>query len=325
MKLRWGILSAARIANAIVNAARYAQFSEVVAVAARDHSRAQAWAAERGIPRVLDSYAALVTCNEIDAVYIPLPNSLHKEWTLRALRNGKHVLCEKPLALTPAEVDEMMNAAEAHAVRLMEAFMYRFHPQIRMAREMVDGGKLGELRLIRASFEYFNSRPTDVRWDPDLGGGALLDVGSYCVNAATLFFDRAPVAVTAAAQFTDRGVDETMAALLEFPGAAFATLDCSFRANYYQQLELHGTAGRLSIPAPWRQDEDPTQILFEHDRQIEPLTAPGANEYREMLDHFSQCVLENRPVAFPPATSRMNTAILEALARSAREKRRVEL
>src|SRR5919107_1683599 len=184
--VRWGILSTARIAQRIVDGAELAENAELVAVASRDEARGRAYAAERGIPRVHTSYDALLADPEVDAIYNPLPNSLHVEWTVRALEAGKHVLCEKPLSRRAAEVDVAFDAAERAGRLLMEAFMWRFHPQTEELARLVREGAVGELRYVRAAFGFDLPDESNVRWLADLEGGALMDVGCYCVSGLRL-------------------------------------------------------------------------------------------------------------------------------------------
>ena len=325
-KLRWGVVGAAKIADAILNGARGSRYNEVVGVAARDSNRAAQWASERGVPRVFESYSSLVASDEIDAVYIPLTNNLHMEWTVRAAERGKHVLCEKPFAMNASEVDRMIAAADRHHVKLMEAFMYRFHPQMPKAKRLVAEGLIGRVKFIRAAFDYQSKRPpTDLRWHKELGGGALLDVGSYCVNGALFFAESPPRAVTGSGTFTKDDVDESFAGLIEFQDDVRATFTCSFRAGYNTRLEIQGTTGMLTLLSPWRTTENPMTIVYSHDEREEVLSAPAVNHYREMLDHFADCVANDTPVAVSPQSSRTGMAVIDALFKSAREGRRVTL
>ncbi|MCG6958224.1 MAG: Gfo/Idh/MocA family oxidoreductase, partial [Gemmatimonadetes bacterium] len=206
-KLRWGVMSTANIGRAAVNPAIQASTNGVLTViASRDEARARAFAERASIPRWHGSYEALVDDPEVDALYIALPNSLHREWTIRAAEAGKHVLCEKPLALDAGECREMQAAADAHGVKLMEAFMYRFHPRTGKVLEMVRSGALGDLRTLRSAFTFRLTRPGNIRMDPDLGGGALMDVGCYCVNVSRTVVGGEPVAAQARAHWAASGV-----------------------------------------------------------------------------------------------------------------------
>src|SRR3954468_11361124 len=222
---RWGILSTARIAQRIIEGARLSQDAQIVAVGSRDLTRAQAYASEHGIPRVHGSYEALLADPEVDAVYIPLPNSLHVPWSVRALEAGKHVLCEKPLSRHPAQVAEAFDAAERAGRVLMEAFMWRFHPQTDELVRLVRDGAVGDVRVIRAPFGFNLPWLENVRWDPALEGGALMDVGCYCVSAMRLLCDAEPERVSGE-QVLNHGVDARFAGVLRFPGDVLGTFDC---------------------------------------------------------------------------------------------------
>ncbi|MBT8395595.1 MAG: Gfo/Idh/MocA family oxidoreductase, partial [Gemmatimonadetes bacterium] len=222
-KLSWGVISTAKIGQRAVNPAIQASSNgELLAVASRDAGKARAFAEEAGIPTSYGSYQALLDDPSIDAVYNPLPNSLHREWTIRAVEQGKHILCEKPLALDAAECREMEAAAAANGVKLMEAFMYRFHPRTERVLEMVREGEVGDIRQIRSSFTFPLDRPDDIRWDRELGGGALMDVGCYCINVSRTLAGREPVEVRAMANFRDGGVDQQMAGSLRFEDGLLA-------------------------------------------------------------------------------------------------------
>ncbi|MCJ7625863.1 MAG: Gfo/Idh/MocA family oxidoreductase, partial [Anaerolineaceae bacterium] len=227
-KLRWGIISTANIGKwAVIPAIQASSNGEVVAVASRDAQKGETFAAELGIPRSFSSYEALLEDAEIDAIYNPLPNSMHLEWSIKAAEKGIHVLCEKPLALDAAECDKMQAAADANGVKLMEAFMYRFHPQTEKVVELVREGVLGELRFIHSAFTFRLTRPENIRWDPDLGGGALMDVGSYCVNISRTVAGQEPVEVQAFARWSPSGVDEQLAGTMRFESGVLAQFDCA--------------------------------------------------------------------------------------------------
>ena len=249
--VRWGVLGTANIARLVIPAIQQSHNGRVVATASRDLARAKTFAAELSVPRAVASYDELLNDPEIDAVYIPLPNSLHKPWTIRAAQQGKHVLCEKPLALTASECDEMIEACDAARIILMEAFMYRFHPQIHKVRGLIAQGSIGKVRLIRAAFSYILADPGDIRRVKELGGGALMDVGCYCVNMARLMIGTEPAEVQAMADFgTGSAVDETFVGLMRFPGGELALFDCSFGYPFRQFVEIVGTEGVIEMPAP---------------------------------------------------------------------------
>ena len=247
-RLRWGVLSTANIGRAAVNPALQASRNGVLqAVASRDAERADAFAREHGIPRAYGSYEALIDDPDIDALYVPLPNSLHREWVIRAVGAGKHVLCEKPLALGAADCLEMAAAAEEAGVKLMEAFMYRFHPRIERVVDMIRDGHIGEVGAVRSTFTFRLRSPDNIRLDPSLGGGSLMDVGCYCVNVSRTIVGEEPHAVQATAQWTERGVDEAFAGLLHFPGGAVAHFDCALTLERCERFEVAGSDGYLDV------------------------------------------------------------------------------
>jgi xylose dehydrogenase (NAD/NADP) len=329
-RLRWGVLGTARIADAVVPAIRMSSNCELAAVASRDLTLAQAWARERNVPRSFGSYEEMLASDAIDAVYIPLPNALHREWTIRAAQNGKHVLCEKPLATNTLEAKEMIAAAEANGVVLMEAFMYRFHPQTEQLRQLVTDGVVGQVKMVRANFGFYLGRPDDVRWSKELGGGALLDVGCYCVNIARLVMNLEPVSASARAIWASTGVDETLSGVLEFANGALGVIGCSFRTGAWldQSLVASGTNGRIKISEPFRMGDDPIAIVLDSldvRNRSDTVQVPGANEYQRMVEHFASAVLNNRTPDYTPQDSLGNMRVLDALAESARTGRSVAI
>jgi xylose dehydrogenase (NAD/NADP) len=277
----------------VLPALQAARNARAVAVAARSFERAQALAAAHGLERVHGSYERLLEDPEVDAVYIPLVNSLHLEWTLRALAAGKHVLCEKPLALDAAQAERMAAAAEAAGRALMEAFMYRFHPRLREAREQTE-----PVLHLGARFGFPLAAPGNYRLDPGLGGGALLDVGCYGVSAARWFLGE-PDRVGAVEHREPGGVDLSVAAALRFPGGATATVWGSFESPEEQELVLVTTSGSRRLERPftaWRDPDDPYQL---------------------MVEEFSAAVLEGRPVPIPPSESVANLRVLDVVREAA--------
>ena len=329
-RLRWGILGTARIADSLVQAIRLSDNSELAAVASRDAEMARAWAGERQVALAFGSYDQMLSSDAIDAVYIPLPNALHKEWAIRAAQSGKHVLCEKPLAANSQDAQEMIAAAEANGVKLMEAFMYRFHPQTARLKKLVADGAIGEVKIVRANFGFLLSRPNDVRWSLELGGGALLDVGCYCVSITRLLMGVEPVAATARAVWAPTGVDETLSGVLEFANGALGVISCSMRTGAVmdQSLVVTGTGGRINVAEPFRMDEGPTDVLLDNlDRsgRVETVQVPGANEYQRMVEHFANAVLSGGSLDYTLNDSLGNMRVLDALLESARTGRTVAI
>jgi xylose dehydrogenase (NAD/NADP) len=303
--LRWGVLGCARIAErSLIPALREADNAFLAGIAARDPARAEDWARRFGIGRAYPGYAELVEDPGIDAVYIPLANHLHAEWTIRAARAGKHVLCEKPLARTAAEAAEMFDAAEEAGVLLLEAFMYRFHPQIDRTIEILRSGRLGEIRTVRSAFTFKNANPADdYRWDFRLGGGALYDVGCYPVSAARTVFGREPRQVYARMRRHHReaiasGVDLGAALFLDFGFGAQALLDCAFDVEFQSRLEVAGTDGRLTLDRAFSAKLLDAPIAVTRGGTTEVIDIPAANAYTRMVEHFGRAVAGAEPLRF---------------------------
>jgi xylose dehydrogenase (NAD/NADP) len=241
--LRIGILGTARIARSFVGGVKPCKRVTVSAVASRDADKARAFAQETGISRHFASYEALLADREIDAVYIPLPNSLHAEWSIRAARAGKHVLCEKPLSATAGEARAMFDAARQHGVHLVEGYPYRAQPQTLKLCELLDAGVIGDIRLIQASFGFTLGAADDIRLSPELAGGALMDIGTYPVSLVRMVAKARPTRVHAVAQWTMSGVDRAVAATLVFESGLFAQITCSFSACAHRQAVIFGANG----------------------------------------------------------------------------------
>ena len=320
---RWGLLSTARINRAVIPPLRESPRHELRAVASRDRARGEAYAREWGIPAAYDSYDALLADPEIDAVYNPLPNHLHAEWTIRACRAGKHVLCEKPIALSVQEVDAMAAAADAAGVVVTEAFMYRHHPQADRLRTLVSDGTIGRLQLVRGSFSFQLSRPGDVRLDPAMGGGALWDVGCYPVSMARVLVGAEPSAVTGWQALGPTGIDELFIGTLEF-GDVFAQFDCSFRAPFRTHVEIVGTEAAITVPRPFKPGlEEP--LILTRGGEPETIVVAGEPLYVGELDDLADAARGLKLPRVPLSDSRANTAALVALYESARTGRRVAL
>jgi xylose dehydrogenase (NAD/NADP) len=284
--VRWALMSTARINAAVIPGLKESPSSELVAVASRTHERAAEYAREWGIPRAHGSYDELLADPDVEVVYISLPNGPHVEWSIRALDAGKHVLCEKPLARYPADVERAFDAADRAERLLMEAFMWRHHPQTHRLRELVGGGAIGELRLIRATFS-FTLRDDDVRLDPALAGGSLMDVGCYCVSGSRLLAGE-PLEVSARQVLGPSGVDMRLAGTLVFPGDVLAQVDCGFDLPSRQGLEVVGSAGTLRVATPWGIDEP--GIVFEHGHDTDFFEIQIADRYRLQSDNFSRAI-----------------------------------
>lgn len=319
-RIRWGVISTANIGRAAVNPAIQASSNgELVAVASRTGARATAFAAEHGISRAYNSYEALLGDEDIDAVYIPLPNSMHREWTIRAAEAGKHVLCEKPLALDAEECEQMAAAADDAGVKLMEAFMYRFHPRTERVVEMLRKGAIGEPRTVRSAFTFRLRSDDDIRLDPDLGGGALMDVGCYCVNVSRTLAGEEPESVQAVAHWTERGVDDLLAGMLRFPGGLVAHFDCALTLERSEAYEVGGTDASLRVESAFLPGTGDVEILEGRGRDgVTHHEIDGVDEYRLMVEHFADCVLDDREPRYPASEAAANMRVIEALYSSAR-------
>lgn len=298
MKLRWGLLGCARICRrGLIPGIRASESGVVAAIASRDASHAKAWADEFAIPKAHGSYEALVSDPDVDAVYIPLPNELHKPWVLAAADAGKHVLCEKPLALDVDEARAMAEHCRSRGVLLMEAFMWRHQPRTLAVKKLVDDGAIGALKLIRASFS-FPIDPSDWRLDPARGGGPVWDIGCYGTNAARLFAGAEPDRVEAVGLFAPSGVDMAVAATLRFPNGILATVDCSFEQPFVCRYELVGTRGSIVVPDAFLPPEsgpvatlramEAASDVGEGSDRYETLTFPAVDQYAAMVDSFAR-------------------------------------
>jgi xylose dehydrogenase (NAD/NADP) len=322
--IRWGILSTARIAQRIVDGARVSKTARIVAVASRDAARARAYADAHGIERAHGSYEALLADEGVDAVYIGLPNSLHVPWSIRALEAGKHVLCEKPLTRDPAQVDAAFDAAERAGRVLMEAFMWRFHAQTDELVRLVRDGAVGELRVIRATFGFGGLEPSNVRLQRELEGGALMDVGCYCVSGMRLLCGAEPERVSGEQVLTpDGAVDIRFAGALRFPGGVLGTFDCGMDVHRHQVLEITGSAGSLRVPAPWLAWEP--EILLDRGDGVERLTPPAIDPYAAELDDMAAAIAGERAPRLGRADALGQARTIDALYRAAAEGRTVTL
>ena len=318
-RLRFGMLSTARIGrHSVVPAIQASRNAELVAVASRDMGQAGDFAREALVPRHYGSYEALLDDSEIEAVYIPLPNSLHLEWAIRAAERKKHVLCEKPLALSVEEELEMQAAADRHGVRLMEAFMYRFHHRTQRLIEMARGGTVGDLRVIRSAFTFRLTRPDNIRLRSDLGGGALLDVGCYCVDISRRLAGTLPVEAQAWATTGPTGVDTQFAGSLRFANGLVAQFDCALDIERREFVEVVGTDGTLFANQTFVSGPGNVEIVERHGRGAEVRHAfAGEDAYQRMVEHFGDAVLADEPVRYGVADATGTMAIIEALQRSA--------
>lgn len=331
--LRWGVLGTAGIARSqVVPAIQSSSNGRVTALAGRDPKRNAEFASTFGIKDVFTSYEALLTSPNVDAVYIPLPNSLHAEWAMKAADAGKPVLCEKPLALNAPEARRVAEHFAAKNVPLMEGFMYRFHPQNIHALKLAKNGAIGEVREVRAhlSVDIMADAAGNVRFDKALGGGSLLDMGCYAVSAARRFLGEPTAALAAFDIDPKTGVDISATAVLEFPGARAALVSSSFKASGQGLYQVIGTEGTIDVPRAFipgmgSRVAEGLMIVSDPDGHRGEKTFQPANHYRLMAEAFAEAVLSGKPVPYPPEDAVNNMRALDAIAESARTGRRVEI
>jgi predicted dehydrogenase len=327
--IRWGVLGCARVfERRMVPAFAAADGSVLAAVASRSQDKADQVAARHGVPHAYGSYDALLADSAIDAVYIPLPNDLHHEWTLRALSAGKHVLCDKPAALSYADATAMAFAAKKAGLRLQEGFMYRHHPQHIRLGEIVASGEIGEPVHIHGTFTYLAdlSNRANIRWNPSQGGGALLDVGVYPVNAARFYFHAEPIAVFATAvPDKETGVDLHTTAILEFPGGRTATVVGGFDQAFSSRLEIFGSVGIATSSRAFQAGEQGVQLSVTAGDTVRSETFPHCDQYAAEVEHFGACIRDPHRPLWPAEDGAAQARVADAICRSAAEKRRVAL
>jgi predicted dehydrogenase len=323
-KLRWGVLGVARIATRkVIPAMQRGAWTTVDAIASRDDGKARQAARELGVPRAYGSYEALIEDPDIDAVYIPLPNHLHVEWSTRAAEAGKHVLCEKPIGLTAADAETLIAVRDRAGVLIQEAFMVRTHPQWLRAREIARSGQIGDVRSIVGYFSYFNDDPKNIRQKKEWGGGGILDIGCYLVNTARMIYADEPRRVCALIEESDRfDVDWLASIMLDFGGARHAVGTCSMQLAHGQRIVIAGSVGRVEIEIPFNAPPDrPCRIFVEDappgavpDRKEVEL--PVCDQYTIQGDLFSQAVREGKTAPYPLEDSVRNMRVIDALFRS---------
>ncbi|HEX2912088.1 MAG TPA: Gfo/Idh/MocA family oxidoreductase [Chloroflexia bacterium] len=318
-KVRWGILSTAKIGTEkVIPAMQKGQYSEITAIASRNLDSAKAEAQQLGIPKAYGSYEELLADPEIDAIYNPLPNHMHVPWSIKALEAGKNVLVEKPIGLTSAEGQELVDAAKKHPnLKVMEAFMYRHHPQWRKAKELVNGGKIGELRTIQSFFSYYNTDPNNIRNMADIGGGGLFDIGCYTISLSRFVFEAEPNRVVGIVEYDPNlQTDRLASAILDF-GRGTATFTCSTQLVPYQRVNIFGTEGRVEIEIPFNAPLDqPCKMWYQYGDKVEEIVLDTANQYTIQGDLFSQAILNNTAVPTPIEDAVANMKVIEAVFQS---------
>ena len=319
-KVRWGVLSTAKIGmEKVIPAMQIGEYSEVVSIASQSLDRAKAAAKQLGILQAYGSYEELLADDKIDAVYIPLPNHLHVLWTKKVLEAGKHVLCEKPIGLKTFEAEDLLAESKKYPhLKVMEAFMYRHHPQWQKTKQLVNEGKIGDLRTIHSFFSYYNVDPENIRNKAEIGGGGLMDIGCYCISLARFIFGFEPQRVLGKMEYDPEfKTDRLCSGLLEF-GEHSSTFTCSTQLSPYQRVIIFGTRGRIEIEVPFNTPPDqPSRIWHQQDDKLEDIVFELCNQYTIQGDLFSQAVLDKTEVPTPFEDSVNNMRVLDAVINSA--------
>jgi D-xylose 1-dehydrogenase (NADP+, D-xylono-1,5-lactone-forming) len=323
-RIRWGVLGTARIAHDYtVPAINQSRNGKVVAIAGRSETKVAQFAKDLGIPKTYLGYEKLLDSPDIDAVYIPLTNDLHARWTIESARTKKHVLCEKPAALTSRSCIEMISECKANRVNFMEAFMYRFHPQYEILRKEIDSGNIGKVCQIRTGFWFKFSDLSDIRYQKETGGGALWDLGCYCVNGIRLIMQSEPVFVSATSKFHGtEDVDEITIGIMRFEDSRFASFDCGFLGPLNNSLHIVGSEGVIEMPEAFEYPQNPKLIVYKGNSVIpsKVINVEKANPYKIMAEHFADCILRNKTPIYEPYDAVNNTKVLESILQSSRSR-----
>ncbi len=327
-KVRWGVLSTSRFAQTkVIPALLKCKHAELIAIASRDLVKAKEAAGKFGLAKAYGSYEELLADPAIDVVYNPMPNHLHVPWTIKALEAGKHVLCEKPIALTAAEAQTLLDASRKHPKqKVMEAFMYRLHPQWSRARQIVNEGGIGELRTIQSFFSYFNIDPNNVRNQAEIGGGGLMDIGCYNISLSRYVFGEEPRRVMGIVEHDPAfHTDRIASGILDF-GRGTSTFTCSTQLTAYQRVNIFGTTGRVEIEIPFNAPPDkPCKLWHQRGDSIEEITFDICDQYTIEGDQFSLAVINDTPIPTPLEDAVANMCVIEAVVESGRAGRWIVL
>jgi len=320
-KIRWGVMGAAKIAvNKVIPAMQRSEYAEVTAIASRRLETAQALANQFHLMKAFGSYEELLLDQDLDAIYIPLPNHLHVPWSIKALEAGKHVLCEKPIGLTSTEAEQLVEVAQQHPkLKLMEAFMYRLHPQWQTARDMVNQGKIGTLVTIQSFFSYFNDDPNNIRNMAEIGGGGLMDIGCYSISLSRFIFASEPERVFGIVDNDPRfNTDRVASGILDF-GQGTSTFTCATQLAPHQRVNLFGTDGRIEILIPFNAPSDqPCKILHQHGDKTDEIVFDVCDQYAIQADLFSRAILDDTEPPTPIEDAVHNMKVIEAIIESGR-------
>lgn len=322
--LNWGLLSTARINTALITPLRASKRNKLAAVASRSQEHADAYAKEKKIPRAYGSYEALLSDPEIDVIYNSLPNHLHAEWTINAVKAGKHVLCEKPLALSIEEVRAIQAAADRYECVVAEAFMYRHHPQTLKVQELVKSGALGTVKLVHGSFSFLLSRDGDVRLKPEWGGGSIWDVGCYPISYARSVLGSSPLEVFGWQVTGPTGIDETFVGQMRFGNDVLMQFDSSFVIPFHAFMEIVGSEATLNIPNPFKPNEN-EKIYLTRDGKTETIKIKGQELYIGEVEDMADAILLRKDPRISLADSRANVIVIQSLLESARTGKPVKI
>jgi predicted dehydrogenase len=316
MKVSWGVLSTANIGvEKVIPAMQKGKYSQINAIASRKIGKAKEAAQQLGIPKSYGSYAKLLEDPEIEAVYIPLPNHLHVEWTIKSLEKGKHVLCEKPIGMNFKEAEHLNQEMKRFPdLKVMEAFMYRFHPQWKMVKKLLEKGSIGKLKNIHSIFSYYNDDPTDIRNQPEIGGGGLLDIGCYCISSSRFLFGSEPVRVCGTIEYDPQmRIDRLASAVLEFENGT-STFTCSTQLMAYSRVDIFGTKGKIEMPTPFvPSHESPGKIVHQVESQTKEIVFETCNQYTIQGDSFSKAILDESKVPTPIEDAVANMKVIDKI------------
>lgn len=322
-KVRWGILSTAKIGREkVIPAMQAGEFCDVVAIASRNKSHAQSEASRLNIPRAYGSYEELLTDADVDAVYIPLPNNLHVPWAIKAIEANKHVLCEKPLGLTSAEANQLLIVADNKPyLKVMEAFMYRFHPQWQNTLKLINEGAIGKLKNIHSFFSYYNVDSGNIRNKMDTGGGGMMDIGCYCISLSRFIFGREPEKVLGIVEYdTGLGIDCLASGILDF-STGTSSFTCSTQLMPYQRVNILGTEGRIEIEIPFNAPPDKhTHMWLDKKSGTEEIIFDPVDQYTIQGDLFSKAIINDTPVPTHLRDAVNNMMVIDAIFESGKEK-----
>jgi len=320
-KIRWGILSTANIGTEkVIPAMQKGEHCEIIAIASRSKNKARLAAKKLNILNAYGSYDELLADPDIDAIYNPLPNHLHVPWSIKTLEAGKHVLCEKPISLTAEEGQQLVEFAKAKPqLKIMEAFMYRFHPQWQKAKQLVNDGKIGELKTIQSVFSYFNDDPNNVRNKKDIGGGGLMDIGCYCISLSRFIFNSEPKRVCGIVEYDPNfGTDRLASGMMDFETGT-STFTCSTQLSYYQRVNIFGTTGRIEIEIPFNAPNDkPTKMWLQREDGTEEIIFDICDQYTIQGDSFSLAIINDTKVPTPIEDAVSNMKVIERIIESAK-------